>query len=152
MNADANELISQEKEIVQFLKEEWILWWLVNVVLFIFITKRQEKKSKSNAPQKTISSLPAWNVIYRYFSTTMDFVTFDLELKFMYTANVLSAEITDECLQTKSKAVMKILGIAYPKHWILLVVSKYLDEHLMQINLLVLSNWIYFWLSIICFA
>ena len=35
---------------------------------------------------------------------------------------------------------MKILGIAYPKHWILLVVSKYLDEHLMQINLLVLSN------------
>ena len=35
---------------------------------------------------------------------------------------------------------MKILGIAYPKHWILLVVSKYLDEHLMQIDLLVLSN------------
>jgi hypothetical protein len=35
---------------------------------------------------------------------------------------------------------MKILGIAYPKHWILLEVSKYLDEHLMQIDLLVLSN------------
>ena len=47
---------------------------------------------------------------------------------------------------------MKILGIAYPKHWILLVVSKYLDENLMQIDLLVLSNWIYLWLSIICFA
>ena len=36
--------------------------------------------------------------------------------------------------------VMKILGIAYPKHWILLEVSKYLDENLMQIDLLVLSN------------
>ena len=48
--------------------------------------------------------------------------------------------------------VMKILGIAYPKHWILLEVSKYLDENLMQIDLLVLSNWIYFWLSIICLA
>ena len=36
--------------------------------------------------------------------------------------------------------VMKILVIAYPKHLILLVVSKYLDEHLLQIDLLVLSN------------
>ena len=35
---------------------------------------------------------------------------------------------------------MKILGIAYPKHLILLVVSKHLDEHLMQIDLLVVSN------------
>ena len=36
--------------------------------------------------------------------------------------------------------VMKILEIAYPKHWILLEVSKYLGEHLMQIDLLMLSN------------
>ena len=34
----------------------------------------------------------------------------------------------------------KTLEIAYPKHLILLVVSKYLDEHLLQIDLLVLSN------------
>jgi hypothetical protein len=34
----------------------------------------------------------------------------------------------------------KTLGIAYPKHLILLVVSKYLDEQLLQIDLLVLSN------------
>ena len=39
-----------------------------------------------------------------------------------------------------SHTAMKILGIAYPKHLILLVVSKYLDENLMQIDLLVLSN------------
>jgi hypothetical protein len=40
----------------------------------------------------------------------------------------------------QSLTVMKIFGIAYPKHMILLEVSKYLDEHLMQIDLLVLSN------------
>ena len=40
----------------------------------------------------------------------------------------------------KMHTAMKILGIAYPKHWILLVVSKYLDENLMQIDLLVLST------------
>jgi len=39
-----------------------------------------------------------------------------------------------------SITVVKILGIAYPKHWILLEVSKYLDENLRQIDLLVLSN------------
>ena len=35
---------------------------------------------------------------------------------------------------------MKFLGIAYPKHWILLDLSKYLDKDLMQIDLLALSN------------
>ena len=35
---------------------------------------------------------------------------------------------------------MKILGIAYPKHCIFIEIRKYLDEHLMHIDLLVLSN------------
>ena len=49
-------------------------------------------------------------------------------------------KINDLTLKTALYTVMKILGIAYPKHWILLVVSKYLDEHLMHTDLLVLSN------------
>jgi hypothetical protein len=47
---------------------------------------------------------------------------------------------------------MNILGIAKPKHWILLEVSKDLDENLMLKGVLVLSKSIYFWLSIFCFA
>jgi hypothetical protein len=47
---------------------------------------------------------------------------------------------------------MNILGIAKPKHWILLEISKDLDENLMLNGVLVLSNSICFWLIIFCFA
>jgi hypothetical protein len=39
---------------------------------------------------------------------------------------------------------MNILGIARPKHWILLEVGKDLEENLMLNGVLVLSNSIYF--------
>ena len=64
------------------------------------------------------------------------------------------AENYVQCLHQKvdQYTAMNILGIAQPKHWILLEVSKDLGENLMLNGLLVLSTSIYFCLSIFCFA